>query len=116
MDKDVQNGVFKRRIDRVPMGLPISIRKIELDAAADDVAAINANRRSVKVRSGFAIPGSKLHDLDLMAANRAEAFPEIPGKPARLQLELVWVAWLGEERALPHSATLAQLRVTFGCR
>ncbi len=115
MDKDVQDGVFKRRIDRVPMGLPVSIRKVELDAAADAVAVINANRRAVKIRPSFAIPGPKLHDLDFMAADRAEVLPEIPGKPARLQLEFVWIARLGEECALPHTAALAQLCVTFGC-
>ena len=71
----MQHGVVKCRIGRVSVHFPISIGKIELDAAANRFFAVQPDRGVGKIRSGFAIPGSELHDFQIFAGDGAKENP-----------------------------------------
>src|SRR4030095_8429581 len=90
LDKHVQHGLVKRWIGRMTVHLPVAIQKIDLDATAHGVTAVDPNRSITKVRSSFAIPCAKLNDLDFISSGADETFAEISGKPASLQLQLRW--------------------------
>ena len=115
-DENVQDGFVEGGIGRVTVRLPILIGEIELDAAAQDLAAIEPDRRVGKVRPGFAVPRAELHDLDLFARRARKGFPEIARKPARLQLQLAEIARLRKERALANFRRREELRITLGAR
>ena len=66
------------------MGFPTAIANVDLDAAANWIAAIYPNRRVTKVGSGFAIPGAELDDVDFLSGIGDKMFAEISGEPARL--------------------------------
>ena len=68
------------------MCFPIAIDNVELDAAADWLAAVYPDRGVAKIGSGLAIPGAKLDDVDLVGGGCDKMFAEISGEPTRLQL------------------------------
>ena len=67
---------------------PATIQKIDLNASANWITAIDSNRSVSKVRSGFAVPCAELDDLDFISSAANEMLPEISGKPASLELQL----------------------------
>ena len=68
--------------------LPIAIDEIKLNAAANRLAAVQANRGFAKIRSRFTIPTAELRDLHFVAGGGLETSSEIACKPTRLQFEL----------------------------
>ena len=97
----MQHRILEGRVGGVAVRLPTAIAQIELDAAANGFAAVQANRGFAKIRPRFTIPSSELRDLDVIAGRGMEAPPEIARKPARLQFELGREAARRQERSLP---------------
>src|SRR5205085_10135661 len=97
LDENVQHSSVKGRVGRVPVRFPVLVGEIEFDAPAKNLSAIDPDGGVGKIRSGFAIPSTGLHNLDLLAGRTGERFPKVSREPARLQLELAEVAWLREE-------------------
>src|SRR5207248_3760291 len=85
-DEHVQHGLLKCRISRMTVCFPTAINNVELDAAADWLAAVYPDRGVAKIGSGLAIPGAKLDDVDLVGSGCDKMFAEISCEPARLQL------------------------------
>ena len=79
---------FVLRVHSMPMPLPISHVRIKLDSATHWGAAIHADCRLHKIRSGDSIPNSKLHNLNMFARCTLKNFTEFARKPAGLPLEL----------------------------
>jgi len=71
---------------------PTAINNIELDAAADWLAAVYLDCGIAKIGSSFTISAVKLDDVDLVTGNADETFAEITGEPARLQFQFSWNA------------------------
>src|SRR5438105_17955 len=90
LDKHVQHSLVKSGIGRVTVRLPAAIQKIDLDATANWIAAVDSNRSITKVRSSFPVPRTKLDDLDFITPCADEMLAEISSKPASLQLQLRW--------------------------
>jgi len=86
IDKNVKDRFFERGIDGVTMQIPVPIDQIDFDAAAQRFAAIHPNRGVAKIGSGFAVPGAKLDNVDLVAARADEILPKLAGEPACLEL------------------------------
>ena len=93
---------------------PTPIREIELDRAADGLAAVDANRGIGKIGTGFAVPSAELDDLDLIAGDGSEAAAEITGEPARLEFEFARGAERGEKRAFVDAGGITKRRITAG--
>ena len=113
-DKHVQHSLVKSRIGRVTVRLPAAIQKIDLDATANWITAVDSNRSITKVRSSFAIPRTKLDDLDFVSSGADEMFAEISSKPASLQLQLRWDLRRDKQRPFTNTIGIAQLCVTIG--
>jgi len=111
VDEDMQDRVLEGAIDGMSVRLPATVGEIELDAAAHDLALVDPDGGSLKIRTGLAVPDSKLHDLDRLPARAAEAPPKISRKPPSLELEFVWVTGGREKSALLYATNLAQLLV-----
>src|SRR6266545_2616503 len=90
LDEHVQYSLVKSWIGCVAVRLPAAIQKIDLDATANWITAVDLNRSITKVRPSFAIPRTKLDDLDLITSAADEMLAEISSKPASLQLQLRW--------------------------
>jgi hypothetical protein len=112
--ENVQHRILEGWVGSVAMRLPTAIAQIELDAAANGFAAVQTNRGFAKIGPRFTIPSSELRDLYIIAGRGVEAPSEIAGKPTRLQFKLGWEAARRQERSLPDTARLAELRVAFG--
>ena len=67
---------------------PTAIQQIDLDATAKWIAAVHPNCSIAKIRACFAIPRTKLNNIDLVTGGGNEVFAEISSEPAGLQLEL----------------------------
>ena len=63
--ENMQYGSVEGRIGCVAVDLPILIGEIELNASADKFA-VDPDRRVRKIGTGFTIPSTELHDLDLL--------------------------------------------------
>src|SRR5438067_1135522 len=85
-DENMKYCLFKCRISRMTMCFPIAIDNVELDAAADWLAAVYTDRGVAKIGSSLAIPGAKLGDVDLVGGGCDKMFAEISCEPTRLQL------------------------------
>ena len=96
------------------MCFPTAINHIELDAAADWLAAVYPNRGIAKIGSGFTIPNAELNDLDLVASGCDKMFAEISGEPTRLQLQLAGNSLRPEEGPLADPRRLVQLSISIG--
>ena len=94
--------------------LPAAIQKIDLDATANWITAVDSNGSITKVRSSFAIPRTKLDDVDFVASGADEMFAEISSKPASLQLQLRWDSRRDKQRPFTNTIGIAQLCVTIG--
>src|SRR6266536_1475816 len=114
LDKHVQHSLVKSRVGRVTVRFPAAIQKIDLDATADWITAFDSNRSITKVRSSFAIPRTKLDDLDFISSGADEMLAEISGKPASLQLQLRWDLRRDKQRQFTNTTGIAQLCVTIG--
>src|SRR5947208_15442488 len=88
LDKHVQHSPIKGWIGRMTVCFPAAIQKIDLDATANWIAAVDSNRSISKIRACFAIPRTKLNNIDLVTGGSNEVFAEISSEPAGLQLEL----------------------------
>src|SRR4029450_13707831 len=77
LDKHVQHRLVKGWIGRVTVRFPTAIQKIDFDATANWIAAMDSNRGITKLRSSFVIPCAELDDLDLISSAAEEMFPEI---------------------------------------
>ena len=86
----MKHGRFEGWIDRVTVCFPTAIKQIDLDATANRLSAVYSNRSVTKIRTGFAVPGAELDNIDLVSSSADKMFAEISGKPARLQLQLGW--------------------------
>src|SRR5262245_42665206 len=82
------------------MQVPVAIDQIDFDAAAQRFAIIHANCSVAKIGAGFAVPGPKLNDLDLVAGGAGEMLSEFAGEPARLNFQLVWRSERKKQSAL----------------
>ncbi len=94
--------------------LPILISEIELDAPARNPAVINPDGSVGKIRTGFAVPGAELHDLDLLARRAGERSSKVSREPAGLQFQLIEAARQREKRALANFGRGEKLGVTVG--
>ena len=92
---------------------PTAIEQIDLDATANRLSAVYSNCSITKIRTGFAVPGAELDNIDLVSSSADKMFAEISGKPARLQLQLGWDARRDEKRAFTYTSGIARLRVAF---
>src|SRR6266850_2571749 len=88
LDKHVQHSLVKSWIGRVTVRFPTAIQKIDLDAPANWITAVDSNRSITKIRSGFAVPCAELDDVDFVSSGADEMLPEISSKPAGLELQL----------------------------
>ena len=98
MNEDVQDRVVEGGVGGVAVCFPAAIRQVELDRAADRIAAIEPDDGVGEIRAGGAIPGAELDDLDVIAGDGTESPAEVAGKPARLQFQFARRA-LRQERA-----------------
>ena len=85
--KDMQHSLVKGRIYSMPVRVPVSVDHIEFDSTADCFTAVDANSSTVKVGTGFPVPGSELDDLNFVAGDGTKLATEIAGEPARLQFQ-----------------------------
>src|SRR6266536_2989189 len=79
-DKHVQHSPVKSWVSRMTVRFPAAIQKIDLDATANWIAAVDLNRSIAKVRASFAIPRAELDDLDFISSGADEMFAEISSK------------------------------------
>src|SRR6266545_613529 len=107
----MQHRFFKSRIGRVTVCLPTAIAHIELDTAPNRIAAIYRNCRIAKIRPRLAVPGAELDDVDLISGRADKVLAKISGKPARLQLQLIWNPRSKEQRTLTNARRIAHLCV-----
>ena len=114
MNEDVQNRVVEGGVGGVAVRFPTAIGQVELDRAADRVAGIEPDDGVGEIRSGGAIPGAELNDLDVIAGDGMELSSEIAGKPARLQFQFARGALRRKERAFVDTRGIAQLGITIG--
>ena len=114
LDEDVKDRVVKSRVGGMAVRFPTPIREIELDRAADGLAAVDANSGIGKIGTGFAVPSAELDDLDLVAGDGSEAAAEITGEPARLELKFARGAERGEKRAFVDAGGITKRRITAG--
>src|SRR5213078_907908 len=77
-DENMEHRLFKCRISGVTVRFPTAINDIELDAAADWLAAVYPDRSVAKIGSGLAIPGAKLDDVDLVGGGCEKCLPKSP--------------------------------------
>jgi hypothetical protein len=84
LDKDVKHSRFEGWIGRVAMCFPTAIKQVDLDAAANWLAAIYPNCSIAKIRTSLTVPRAELDDVDLVSGGAGKVFAEIAGKPARL--------------------------------
>src|SRR6266516_1576288 len=112
-DKNVKHSRVEGWIDRVTVCFPTAIEQINLDAAANRLAAIYSNCGIAKVGTSFAVPSAELDNIDLVSSSADKMFAEISGKPARLQLQLGWDARRDEQCAFTDASSIARLRVAF---
>ncbi len=110
----MQHSLVKSRIGRVTVRFPTAIEKIDFDATANGITSIDSNGCITKVRSGFPVPSAELDNVDFIASGADEAFSEISGKPASLQLQLGWNSRRDEQRTLTNTIRIEQLCVTIG--
>src|SRR3954466_11569336 len=96
----MKDDAVERRVGGMAVAFPTAIGQVELDGAADRIAAVDSNRGVGKIRAGFAVPGAELDDVDLIAGDGSKAPPEITREPAGLELEFARSAQRGEEGAL----------------
>src|SRR5213078_3072388 len=113
-DENMEHRLFKCRISGVTVRFPTAINDIELDAAADWLAAVYPDRSVAKIGSGLAIPGAKLDDVDLVGGGCDKMFAEISCEPTRLQLYLAGNSLRWEEGTLTYAFRLAQLSISIG--
>src|SRR5215468_3807822 len=114
LDKHVQNSLVKSWVGRVTVRLPAAIQEIDLDGTASWITAIDSNRSITKVRSGFAIPRTKLDNLDFISSGADEMFAEIYSKPASLKFQLRWDLRRDKQRPFTNAIGIAQMCVTIG--
>ena len=88
LSKNVEDSTIKGRCDAMPVQFPVPINQINLDCASDDRSIFDSDGCVLKVRSGFAIPETKLNDFDSLAGCRLKFSTEFTAKPARLEFEL----------------------------
>jgi len=96
------------------MQIPVPIDQIDFDAAAQRFAAIHPNRGVAKIGAGFAVPGAKLDNVDLVAGRADEIVPEFAGEPACLELKLVWRPKRKKKRAVVDAGRSNQILVAGG--
>src|SRR5205807_3417715 len=82
------------------------------DATANRLSAVYSNCSITKIRTGFAVPGAELDNIDLVSSSADKMFAEISGEPTRLQLQLGWNSRRGKQRALANAVSVAHLCVT----
>jgi hypothetical protein len=87
-EENMQHHVFIICVCRVAVPLPIARIRIQFDAAAERLAAIDRKNRIGKIRPGFAVPNSELHDFQCVASGGLELRAELSRKPARLYFDL----------------------------
>ena len=103
----MKDGVVEGRIRGVAVRFPTAIRQVEFDRAADRFAAVEPDHGVGKIRTGFAVPGAELDDLDVVAGDGTKAPSEIAGEPARLQFQFARRALRGKERAFVDARGIA---------
>jgi len=111
-DENVQHRLFKCRIGSMTMCFPAAINKIELDAAADWLAAVYPDHGIAKIGSGFTIPSAELNDVDLVASGCDKMFAEISGEPTRLQLQFAGNSLRREKRPFTDPRRFVQLGIS----
>ena len=114
MNEDVQDRVIESGVGGVAVRFPAAIREVEFDRAADRIAGIESDDGVGEIRSGRAIPGAKLDDLNVVAGDGMELSAEVAGKPARLQFQFAGGALRRKERAFMDARGIAQLGITVG--
>src|SRR5436309_15487380 len=105
----MQHSLFENRIGRVTVCFPTAIQKIDFDATAKWIAAIYPNCSVAKITACFAIPCTKLNNIDFVTGGGNEAFAEISSEPAGLRLELCWNRRRDVQGTLANEIRIAQL-------
>ena len=87
MNENVQDRVVEGWVGGVTVGFPAAICQVELDRAADGIAAIKSDDSVGEIGPGGTIPRAELDNLDVIAGDGTESSAEVAGKPARLQFQ-----------------------------
>src|SRR5215213_609384 len=87
--EDVKNDPFVVRIAAVAMSFPIAGVRVDLDATANRLAAIDGDRGFGEVGTRLMIPNPKLNEVDGAPVGAREFAPKFPVDPACLQLVLI---------------------------
>jgi hypothetical protein len=93
------------------MRFPAAIKQVDLDAAANRLAPIYPNCSVAKIRTNFTVPRAELDNLDFVSGRTNKTFAKIPGKPARLQLQLRWDSRRVEQGKLADACGVAHFCV-----
>ena len=114
MNEDVQDRVVEGRVGGVAVRFPAAIGQVELDRAANRFAGIEPDDGVGEIRTGGAVPGAKLDDLNVVPRDGTKSPAEVAGEPARLQLQFARDALRRKERAFVDTRRIAELGITVG--
>ena len=110
----MEDRIVKSRVGGMPVRFPTAIGQIELDRSANRFSIVQPNDCIAEIRSGLAIPGAELNDLNVVAGHGTKISAEIAGKPARLQFQFARGSAGREESALMNTRGISELGITAG--
>ena len=104
----MEDRVIEGWVRGMTVRFPTAIGQVEFDGAADGVAAVEPDDGIGKIRTGLAVPGSELDDLNFVAGDGTKLATEIAGEPARLQFQFAGRALCGKECAFVDAGGIAK--------